>query len=236
MTEKKKEEMPVLIPEPVPLLKSRKGGVSSLIQAALLLEATRMVDDGMDVPHIEAAAKKAFGISRGFLEWMDDKGISESVEYLFFLSESSGSEDPLSLVYDNFFTPGESCRKMLDRARAEHAKGIVKWISSEDAEKGAKDLLLLDLLVKRFKAVAFMVSAEVVDVGLIGMHDVETLCVASFQWMEGPFAMMNKMGIDEALRIVTERMELSHRKEINFPIPKLLIAQAQKNEPWPIKK
>jgi len=46
---------------------------------------------------------------------------------------------------------------------------------------------------------------------------------------------MNKMGMMEVMRIVTERMELSHRKEINFPIPRLLIHQAQKGEPWPLK-
>jgi hypothetical protein len=46
--------------------------------------------------------------------------------------------------------------------------------------------------------------------------------------------MMNRIGIQEAMRMVTEKMEMSHRQEINFPIPKLLIEQAQKNEPWPL--
>ncbi len=32
--------------------------------------------------------------------------------------------------------------------------------------------------------------------------------------------------------IVTERMFFSHRKEINFPVPRLLITHAQKNTPW----
>jgi len=40
------------------------------------------------------------------------------------------------------------------------------------------------------------------------------------------------MGVGEALKIVTERMFFSHRKEINFPVPRLLITQAQKNAPW----
>ena len=36
------------------------------------------------------------------------------------------------------------------------------------------------------------------------------------------------------MRKITEKMEMSHRQEINFPIPKLMIVQAQKNEPWPL--
>jgi enoyl-CoA hydratase/carnithine racemase len=64
---------------------------------------------------------------------------------------------------------------------------------------------------------------------------VDRLCQNAFLWKEGPFTLMNKMGINEALHIVTERMELSHRREISFPVPALLIAQAQKNEPWPLE-
>jgi hypothetical protein len=44
--------------------------------------------------------------------------------------------------------------------------------------------------------------------------------------------MMDEMGIGEALNIVTEKMELSHRREISFYVPRLLITQAQKNKPW----
>ena len=36
------------------------------------------------------------------------------------------------------------------------------------------------------------------------------------------------------MRKVTEKMEMSHRQEINFPITELLITQANKNEPWPL--
>jgi enoyl-CoA hydratase/3-hydroxyacyl-CoA dehydrogenase len=235
MTEQEEKNVRALIPEPVPLLESRKGGVANLILASLLLEATRMVDDGMDVPHIEAAGKKAFGISKGFLKWMDDEGTAEAIAFLDDLSDTSDDQEPLTQVYDNFFTPGKSSRAMLEKYSKADDQKEVKWISEEETEKEADDLLLLDLLVKRFRAVAFMVSVEVVDAGLIRISDVETFCSSSLGWEKGPFAMMNSMGVQEALRIVTERMELSHRKEINFPVPQLLIVQAQRNEPWPVK-
>jgi len=85
-------------------------------------------------------------------------------------------------------------------------------------------------------AVGFMTAVECVDSGVIAMDEVDKLCQNAFLWGEGPFALMNKMGISEVMRIVTERMELSHKNEINFPIPQLLVKQAQSNTPWPLKE
>jgi len=82
--------------------------------------------------------------------------------------------------------------------------------------------------------VAFMTSTEVVEAGLIDPPACDRLCQLAFGWSEGPFSLMNRLGLDASLRLVTERMELSHRREINFPVPRLLIEKAQKNEPWPL--
>jgi 3-hydroxyacyl-CoA dehydrogenase len=112
MTEGK--ECKQLIPEPMPLLKERKGGGMNLLYVALLLEAARMVDDKLDKPSIEAAAKKAFGISKGFLSLMDDVGIPEVVSAMEALSNDSDPEDPIYKIYRNFFTPADSCKKMLE--------------------------------------------------------------------------------------------------------------------------
>ena len=61
------------------------------------------------------------------------------------------------------------------------------------------------------------------------------LCQTAFLWPEGPFALMNRVGIGASLQLVTEKMELSHRQEISFPVPLLLIQQAKRNEPWPLR-
>ena len=108
----------------------------------------------------------------------------------------------------------------------------IQSCSLSHAMKEAKDFMLVDVLENRFLAVGFMTVAEVVGAGIIKMEEVDKLCQNAFLWKEGPFAIMNKIGICEVMKIVTERMELSHRKAINFPIPKLLISQSQKNEPW----
>jgi len=218
-----------------PILSSRKGGAADVIFVSLLLEAARMIDEGFDIPAIEAAGKKAFNMPVGFLGLMDTTGIPLGIYTMRSFSDSSNPEDPLFKVYQNFFTPPESYKKLLEIYQKAEDKSTVRWISDEDVKKAAVDAMVEDILKRRFLAVTFMTATEVVEAGVIEMDEVDKLCQNAFLWREGPFVLMNKMGIQEALRIVTERMELSHRKEINFPIPQLLISQAQKNEPWPLK-
>ncbi len=218
-----------------PILSSRKGGAADVIFVSLLLEAARMVDDGFDVPSVEAAGKKAFSMPMGFLSLMDANGIPLGIHTMNIFSDSSNPDDPLYKAYKNFFTPPESYKRLLDKYQKADDKSRVRWVSENDAKTEAKDLMLIDTLTNRFLAVAFMTSVEVVEAGVIEMDEVDKLCQNAFVWREGPFALMNKMGMMEAMRIITERMELSHRKAINFPIPKLLINQVQKGEPWPLK-
>jgi enoyl-CoA hydratase/3-hydroxyacyl-CoA dehydrogenase len=218
-----------------PVLSSRKGGAADVIFTALLLEAARMVDEGVDIPSIEAAGKEAFDMPMGFLSLMDHNGIPLGIFAMQSFSDSSNPDDPLYKVYNNFFTPPESYLKLFEKYEKAEDKSKIKWVSEEESKKEPEDSMLVDVLKNRFLAVAFMTATEVVESGVIELEETEKLCQNAFLWKEGPFALMNKVGIPEALRIVTERMEISHRQEINFPIPKLLISQAQKNEPWPLK-
>ena len=215
-----------------PILSSRKGGAADVIFVSLLLEAARMKDEGFDVPAIEAAGKKAFNIPLGFLSLMDHTGIPLGLIAMRSFSDSSNPDDPLYKAYDNFFTPSKSYEGLMERYERAGDKSAVKWVSEEDQKKQPEDLMLVDILKNRFLAVAFMTATEVVEAGVIEMEEVDKLCQNAFLWKKGPFSLMNTMGITEALRIVAERMELSHKREINFPVPKLLIRQAQLNKPW----
>jgi enoyl-CoA hydratase/3-hydroxyacyl-CoA dehydrogenase len=218
-----------------PILSSRKGGAADVIFTALLLEAARLVDEGIDIPSVEAAGKKAFNMPMGFLSLMDHNGIPLGIYAMRSFSDSSNPDDPLYKVYNNFFTPPQSYKKLMEQYEDAEDKSKVKWVSEEEAKKEPEDLMLVDMLKNRFLAVSFMTATEVVESGVIELEEVEKLCQNAFLWREGPFALMNKVGIREALRIVTEEMEASHKKEINFPIPKLLITQAQAGEPWPLR-
>ncbi len=218
-----------------PILSSRKGGAADVIFVSLLLEAARMVDEGFDIPTIEAAGRKSFNMPVGFLGLMDATGIPLGIYTMYSFSDDSNPDDPLYTAYGNFFTPPESYKKLLEKYRKAEDKSRVRWVPEEDARKEPEDLMLVDTLKNRFLAVGFMTAGEVVEAGVIDIEEVDRLCQNAFLWREGPFALMNRMEVREVMRIVTERMELSHRNEVNFPIPRLLISQAQKDEPWPTK-
>lgn len=221
-----------LIEEPFSLRKERKGGAASLMLSALMLEACRMIDDGMEIPHIEAVARSTFGLADGFLARMDRIGIFETCGYLTAMSDDSEAEDPIFQKYFNFFTPARCLAEKCEKAREGGA--ALLWKSEAGEDKEPDDFMLVDLLIKRFQAVAFITASEIVEAGLLEIAEVEKLCREAFGWQEGPFAMMNRLGIETAIRKVTEKMEMSHRQEINFPITMLLIDQARKNEPWPL--
>ncbi len=227
-------EIKMLTAESFSLKNERKGGAANLVLASLLLEATRMLDDGMESSHIEAIAKKTFGSDRGFLAHLDEVGILEVNGFLEIMADSSDAEDIIFLKYFNFFTPSKSLVSKKHDCEQAPDKSAVKWIKTGFEEQEPEDFMLADLLKKRFMAVSFIIAVELVEAELLDLEDVDKLYKTVFGWKEGPFAMMNRIGIQEAMRLVTEKMEMSHRQEINFPIPKLLIEQAQKNAPWPL--
>jgi 3-hydroxyacyl-CoA dehydrogenase/enoyl-CoA hydratase/carnithine racemase len=218
-----------------PILNSRKGGAADVIFVSLLLEAARMVDEGFDLPSIEAGGKKAFNMPVGFLKLIDITGIPIGVYTMNSFSDSSAPDDPLYKAYRNFFTPAESYKSLFDKYQKAEDKSKIMWLSDEEAEMEPKDAALVERLKNRFLAIGFMTAIESVDAGVIEMDEVDKLCENAFLWREGPYALMSKMKISDIKRIIEERMKLSQEKNIHFPLPKLLIEQANKNEPWPLK-
>jgi len=226
--------MKKIISEPVNLHHERKGGAVNLLLSALMLEASRMVEDGSDIATVEQAGKAAFGAKQGFLSWMDEIGLLNTVKFLFHLSHREEKENSLYHKYDNFFSPPEILKKRLAQTGKAGEKGI-KWITPEESQKTPSDALAIKMLIKRYQAVAFMVAAEVVEAGLLTVKEAEESFRESFQWRNGPFTLMNQTGIPEAMNMVTEKLELSHRHEINFPVPQRLIDQVRENEFWDLE-
>ena len=221
-----------LVRETASLLKQRKGGTLNLILASLMTEAGRMIDEGFQIADIEEAARNAFGINKGFLKQMDEKGIPESINFLLFLEDKEGTDKDLYDVYDNFFTLPVSFMEKLQEHKIARDKSSANWHKKHELRKKSDDLLLMDMLKNRFKAVSFMVSSELVESGVSDIERIENMCRNTLSWDKGPFTMMDEIGIREAMDMVKEKMELSHRREISFYIPRLLITQAQKNKPW----
>ncbi|MGB2906120.1 MAG: 3-hydroxyacyl-CoA dehydrogenase NAD-binding domain-containing protein [Candidatus Aminicenantaceae bacterium] len=218
-----------------PILSSRKGGAADVIFVSLLTEAARMVEEGFDLPSIEAAGREAFDMPLGFLKLMDVTGIPIGIYTMYSFSDSSSPDDPLYKIYGNYFAPPESYIALLDKYQQAEDKSAVRWISEEESRQPARDSKLVTRLKNRLWAAGFMAAVESVEAGVIEMDEVDRLCQNAFLWREGPFAIMNRIGIGEAMRILIERKELSEKQGIDFPVPKLFVTQAEKNQPWPLE-
>jgi enoyl-CoA hydratase/3-hydroxyacyl-CoA dehydrogenase len=217
------------------LFRYRKGGAANVILVALLLETVRLLDEGFEAQTIDEAGRAAFSVPVGFIELLERVGPGLAASCIASFSETSHPDDSFHRAYGNFFLPPESFKGVLSGPgnRGGQIAGLRRAAAAEGA--APRDIGAVDLLKRRFLAVAFMTSTEVVEAGLIGLDDADRLCRNAFAWPDGPFGLMNKVGTGEALRMVTEKMELSHRREINFPVPRLLIEQAQRNELWPLR-
>jgi len=218
-----------LIEESIPLRRERKGGAVNLILTAVLLEAARMIDDGFDVPSIENAVYDVFQLPEGIFFSIGRFGPAKLAAVLESYADGSDPEDSLYRIYHNFFAPA-AC---LD-SESEEKRLFMGPVSEILTRPMVDDPMQVDLLKARFMGTVFMTASEIVDSGIQDLQTLERLCRRDLGWKEGPFSMMNRIGIGEAMRIVTKKLEQSHRKEINFPIPSLLIEQARRGEPWPL--
>ena len=218
----------------VRLRRYRKGGVANIIFAALILEAVRMLDEGFGTSAVEGAGTAAFGIPVQFVRLLQSVGFDLAASCLDSFSDASDPEHPLACAYDNFFTLPPGLGERFREAKASGKLISVEQLLTPGTTARPDNTQVMERLKRRFLAVAFMTSAEVVEAGLIVPADVDRLCRTAFLWPQGPFALMNKIGLPSALELITQKMELSHRQEINFPVPRVLIQQAQKNEPWPL--
>jgi 3-hydroxybutyryl-CoA dehydrogenase len=218
------------------LLRYRKGGVANIIFVGLLLEAFRMLDEGYGTSGVEGASAAAFGMPAGFVRLLQGVGLDLAASCLESFSDPSSPQHPLACAYDNFFSPPARLRQKFAEARESGKLISIEQFLVPGRTPRPDQPQMVESLKRRFLAVAFMTAAEVVEAGLSGPAEVDRLCQTAFRWPEGPFALMNRAGTAAALELVRERLELSHRQEINFPVPRNLIEQARKNAPWPLPR
>ncbi len=214
------------------IMGSRKGGVADIIFVALLLEATRMLEEGFDSAAIEEAGKKAYGIPVGFLELMDATGLPVGLYAMRSFSDRSDAHDALTKVYGNFFTPRKNYIDLIAEFDAAADKTAVRWLRDHRAHAPAPDPSSVNALADRFLAVGFLTATECVDAGLITIEDLEILTHNAFLWRNGPFTLMNQLGTGRVRKVVAERAELAGSLQQDFPVCPLLKAKMGKQAGW----
>ena len=150
-----------------------------------LNEAVRLLEDGVaDVPTVEAACKRAFGVDMGPFELMNVTGIPIALHAATTLGEAFGP----------FYAPSP-------RLRAQVATG-----SSWPLE-GEPDASLFDEVADRMWAVVFMVASALVDQEVGSVEDVDIGARVGLRWPRGPFESMNRLGVDKAAREVFDERD-----------------------------
>ena len=214
---------------------SRKGGVADIVFVALLLEATRMLEEGFDISTIEAAGKRAYGIPIGFLQLMDVTGLPVGLFSMRSFSDASNPDDPLYKVYGNFFTPRQNYIDLVAELQHAPVSSSVGWTSRLHPGSGIPDPNHVRDLADRFLAIGFLTAAECTDAGLITIEDLELLTQNAFLWRKGPFTLMNEMGMKRVNEVVSNRAELARTLKQDFPVCKLLKTQMGQSSPWSVR-
>jgi enoyl-CoA hydratase / 3-hydroxyacyl-CoA dehydrogenase len=173
-------------------------------------EAARMLEEGMgNVATIEEASKRAFGIGMGSFEILNVTGIPLAVH----ASQSLGSE--LGLFYG---TP--------DMMRTQMETGKDWDLADGPVEEGR-----IEAIVDRFYSVCLGAAASLVDEGVATMEDVNLGAKVGLRWREGPFEIMNRIGIDRACRVVEQAV----KRYPGFKMPRILADQKAIAQPFEFK-
>ena len=170
-----------------------------------LNEAVRLLEEDVaDVPTIEAACKKTFGVGMGPFELMNVTGVPIALHAAGTLAESSGP----------MYAPA-------DRLRRQVESGDLWDLSGEPDESG------VDAVNERMLAVVFLVASALVAEQVGTIEDTDIGARVGLRWPRGPFQMMNHYGLDKALSLV---QTFAGRWEME--VPGLLAERAASGRPF----
>ncbi len=173
------------------------------------VEAIRIFEEGVaNIPTIEEAAKKAFKIGMGPFELINVTGVPIAYHSAVVLGKEIGP----------FYDAPELLKKQFE------AKG--NWDLSGEVDESK-----LQLITDRLYATAIGVASDLVEEGVATIEDTDRGAKIGLRWRFGPFELANRIGIDQAYRIVSEMSE----RHPDFKISGLLKTQYQKKEPFKFK-
>jgi enoyl-CoA hydratase/3-hydroxyacyl-CoA dehydrogenase len=150
-----------------------------------LNEAVRLLEEGAaDIPTIEAASTKTFGVGMGPFELMNVTGVPIAMHAANTLGEAFGP----------FYAPA--------RTLVEQVEGGKPWDLS-----GEPDPSRFDEVGARLAGGVFYVAAQLVDEGVATIEDTDIGARVGLRWPRGPFEMMNRIGIEAARAQVAPILE-----------------------------
>jgi enoyl-CoA hydratase/3-hydroxyacyl-CoA dehydrogenase len=188
------------------VVKDASGFCVNRFFSPLLTEAVQILDDGIaDIPTIEEAAKRAFKIPMGPFELMNVTGIAISVH----ASTTFGRE--LGSLY--------GCPKSLP--------GKLQEGTPYDLN-GTPDESKFEMVQDRLYGACLGAAAALVSEGVASIEDTDRGAKVGLRWVQGPFEIINRIGIDKAYQLV----EAMTKRYSDFKMPEILIKQKELGRPF----
>ncbi len=188
------------------VVKDAPGFAVNRFFVPFLNEAARMLEEGVaNIPTIEEAAKKAFRIGMGPFLLMNVTGIPIAVHAATTLGNELGP----------FYAPAGILKAQMEKGE--------NWnLDGEVDESGIAPI------IDRFYGVCLGVAAALVDEGVASIEDTDRGAKIGLRWIEGPFEIMNRIGIDRTYRVVGEIAE----RYDDFKMPDILARQKELGKPF----
>ncbi|MCF8081342.1 MAG: enoyl-CoA hydratase/isomerase family protein [Desulfobacterales bacterium] len=188
------------------VVKDAPGFAVNRFFVPFLNEAARLLEEKVaDIPTIEEGAKRAFKIGMGPFQLMNVTGIPIAVHAANTLGNELGP----------FYTPAEILKTQMEKKE--------NWPLEGDVDEAK-----LDEVVDRLYGVCLGVAGALVDEGVATIEDTDRGAKIGLRWIQGPFEIMNKIGIDRTFEVVRKIAD----KYPDFNIPEIIRKQKELGRPF----
>ncbi len=188
------------------LVKDAAGFCVNRFFCPLLTESVQILSDALaNIATIEEAGKRAFNIGMGAFELMNVTGIPIAVHASTTLGLEAGS------LYD---TP-KLLREQMDSGK--------NWDLSGEVDESK-----MQVIQERLWGACLAAAAALVSAGIASVEDTDRGAKVGLRWQEGPFEIMNRLGIERSFRLV----EAMTKRYSDFQMPEILQKQKQLGKPF----
>ncbi|HJM41524.1 MAG TPA: 3-hydroxyacyl-CoA dehydrogenase NAD-binding domain-containing protein, partial [Candidatus Thalassarchaeaceae archaeon] len=188
--------------------KDRPGFVVNRFFVPWLNEACLLLEEGVGTTaQIDAVACAAFDIGMGPFALMNLTGPPIALHSTNYLAEQLD-------------TPRYTGAKSLE----ELVEAGVMWDIDEETDCDAEATKIIS---ERLLGQVFAVASQIVAEEICSMEDVDRGAKVGLRWMNGPFEIMNALGLDEAHRMANAYAELAE-----FDLPPFFAMKAESGHGW----
>ena len=188
--------------------KDRPGFVVNRFFVPWLNEACLLLEEGLGTTaQIDAVARSAFDIGMGPFALMNLTGPPIALHSTNYLAEQLNTPR---------YTGAQSLNDLVEEG--------VMWEIDEDTECDAEAAKIIS---ERLLGQVFAVCSQIVAEEICSMEDVDRGAKVGLRWMNGPFEIMNAIGIDEAYRMASAYADLAA-----FDLPPFFGVKVETGHPW----